>query len=212
MRDHGFFSHESKTTGKVQDRLRRARVPFRAAGENIACCGTLEVAHAALMMSPKHRENILAKEFTRFGVGIVLNDKGWPVCTQVFTQVPSVQDVAALHTQVFEEINTARLARGLRRLVPDDTLTRQAQSHSERAARLGQPDQTWLQEQLIQDGARWRTHEVLYVLTDTMARVTSSVVALNARYDYCGLAIVQAPLDSKASGALWVTLICAQKK
>jgi len=212
MKDNHFSSHESKLTGKVGDRLGRARVPFRVAGENLACCGSIEVAHAALMMSEKHRANILSKEYTRFGVGIVLGDGGWPMCTQVFILPPQVRDVAAIQTEVIEGINKERLARGLRRLVPDDGLTKQALDHSERAARLGKFDELWLEDQLVLDGVRWRVHEAAFFRTDQVHGVILSALAMSERYDSCGVGVIQAPLDSKASGALWVTLICAQKK
>jgi hypothetical protein len=173
----------------------------------------VEIAQAALMRSPKHRDNILCKEFTRLGVGIVLSDEGWTICTQVFTCAPPVYDVAAVQAQVLEGINRERLAQGLRRLILDDNLTQQALSHSERAARLGRPDPLWLEDRLATDDAqRWRIREALYRLTDKPGDVATCELALEPRYDHYGLGIVQAPLDSKASGALWITLICAQRK
>ncbi|MTI84265.1 MAG: hypothetical protein FH756_10240 [Firmicutes bacterium] len=48
---------------------------YTYAGENIAGASTVEIAHNALMKSQGHRENILRKEFTHVGIGIV---KGGP--------------------------------------------------------------------------------------------------------------------------------------
>src|SRR5215207_8395810 len=53
------------------DRMRRAGVNFRAAGENLALAPTVRVAHTGLMNSPGHRANILQPSFGRLGVGIV---------------------------------------------------------------------------------------------------------------------------------------------
>ncbi len=212
MKDHNFRDHESPTTGRVKDRLKRAGIPFRVSCENLGCSGSIETTEAGLMLSPKHRANILDKDCTRFGVGIVLLDGGWPLCTQVFIQPPPVRDVGAVQAEIVEGINKERLARGLRRLLPDDGLAKTALAHCERAARLGKFDAPWLEGQLALDNARWRVHQAAYFLTHDVAKVVTSDAALSESYDSFGVGVIQAPLDSKAVGALWITLICAQKK
>jgi len=212
MHDHNFFAHKSKRTGNVDARVARARIPFRAAGENIVRAPNAAAGQKWLMLSKKHRANILSGEFTHLGVGIVRPERGWLICTQVFIRPPPVYDVEAVRKQIVEGINKARLAKGLRRLLADDVLTKQALSHSQRAAKLGRPAPLWLEDKLAREDNRWRIHQAVYLLTDKPDDAIFSDVALSPRHDHFGVGVVQAPRGGKGAGALWVTLICAQKK
>jgi uncharacterized protein YkwD len=67
----GYFAHVSPDGLDPFDRMTRAGVTFRTAGENLALAPTVRVAHTGLMNSPGHRANILRPAFGRLGVGIV---------------------------------------------------------------------------------------------------------------------------------------------
>ncbi|HEY8558946.1 MAG TPA: CvpA family protein [Pyrinomonadaceae bacterium] len=67
----GYFSHYTPENKDPFERMREARVKFRAAGENLALAPTLAMAHTGLMNSPGHRENILRPAFGRVGIGIL---------------------------------------------------------------------------------------------------------------------------------------------
>ncbi|HUT36347.1 MAG TPA: CAP domain-containing protein [Planctomycetota bacterium] len=212
MKTHRFFAHESPRTGSVQDRVAGAGIPNRGVGENLARATTADSAQRNLMLSPKHKENILSPQFTHIGVGFLRGDDGWLFCTQVFMRQAPAYDVEAIREQIIEGVNKARLAKGLRRLLPDDTLAAQALAHSERAAKLGKADPLWLDKELNRRDKRWRLHIAAYFLTDKPEQVAESDVALSKSPDHFGVGVVQSPLNSKAAGALWVTLLCAQKK
>lgn len=81
---NGYFAHESPTTGTVGDRLRAADIVFTFAGENLALSVTSELAHAGLMGSPSHRQNILRDVYRRVGVAAVRGPSGLMV-VQVFS-------------------------------------------------------------------------------------------------------------------------------
>ncbi|MCA1642620.1 MAG: CvpA family protein [Acidobacteria bacterium] len=66
----GYFAHVSPEGLSPFDRMTRAGVKYRTAGENLALAPTLRIAHAGLMNSPGHRANILQHAFGRLGVGI----------------------------------------------------------------------------------------------------------------------------------------------
>lgn len=83
MAQNHYFSHQSPTYGSPFDLLDRFGVRYRTAGENIACNGDVEAAHAALMASEGHRQNILNPRYTRIGIGIA---SGGP-CGKMFTQL-----------------------------------------------------------------------------------------------------------------------------
>ncbi|MCC2683762.1 MAG: YkwD family protein [Paenibacillaceae bacterium] len=82
MVDKNYFSHDSPTYGSPFDMMSEFGIQFTAAGENIACNQTVTAAHQALMNSQGHRANILSKEYTQIGIGIVNGGQ----CGKMFTQ------------------------------------------------------------------------------------------------------------------------------
>lgn len=82
MVDKNYFSHQSPTYGSPFDMMKQFGISYRNAAENIACNQDVEAAHQALMNSSGHRANILSKDFTHIGIGIV---DGGP-CGKMFTQ------------------------------------------------------------------------------------------------------------------------------
>jgi uncharacterized protein YkwD len=212
MKANRFFSHESKRTGKVKDRVTKAGIPHRGVAENLARADTVENCFKSLMRSPGHRKNILQPDFAYIGIAFARNDRGLLLCTQVFIQPTPVYDLAEVRRQIVDGINKTRLAKGRRRLILDAKLELQALSHSQRASQLDRPDPIWLEDRLARNDKRWRMHEVAYFLTDKPPDVIGCDVAQSVRYDHFGVGVVQAPAKSKGAGALWVTLICAQRK
>jgi len=67
----GYFSHVSPDGKDLGDRLRRDKVRYLTAGENLALAPTLASAHRGLMNSPGHRANILRPQFGRLGIGVL---------------------------------------------------------------------------------------------------------------------------------------------
>lgn len=78
----GYFSHENLDGLSPFDRLQRAGLTFKIAGENIAYAATVDLAHNGLMRSAGHRRNILDESFGRVGIGVI--DGG--VYGKMFTQ------------------------------------------------------------------------------------------------------------------------------
>ncbi len=87
MRDRGFFSHVDPDGLTLRDRLRKAGVTFRIAGENLAQVdGSSDPAghaHRLLMESKSHRDNILSGDFEMVGVGVSKQGNSYWI-TQVF--------------------------------------------------------------------------------------------------------------------------------
>ncbi|MFN8497770.1 MAG: CvpA family protein [Anaerolineae bacterium] len=71
MLRRAYFSHYTPDGLSPFDRMRAARIPFSAAGENLAEAPTLGMAHRGLMNSPGHRANILSPSFGRVGIGVI---------------------------------------------------------------------------------------------------------------------------------------------
>lgn len=73
MISYNFFSHTSPVSGKLLDRVVSSNVPdgWLIAGENLAAAPTVELAFKGLMNSPAHKANMLEKEYTHVGIGVV---------------------------------------------------------------------------------------------------------------------------------------------
>jgi uncharacterized protein YkwD len=67
----GYFAHVNLEGETPTDRIRKARVRYLTAGENLALAPTLKLAHNGLMNSPGHKANILHKSYGRLGIGIL---------------------------------------------------------------------------------------------------------------------------------------------
>ena len=84
MRDNRYFAHTSPTYGSVRDMLTRFGYAYEAAGENIAHHASVDKAQAAFLSSPGHRRNILSSAYTKFGVGVAVDESGFVYLTQIF--------------------------------------------------------------------------------------------------------------------------------
>jgi len=80
----GYFSHINPDGDDPFTRMRRGKLRFVAAGENLALGRTLPMAHKGLMNSPGHRANILRPAFGRVGIGIVDGGRYGLMVTQNF--------------------------------------------------------------------------------------------------------------------------------
>ncbi|MCC6444007.1 MAG: CvpA family protein [Armatimonadetes bacterium] len=64
----GYFSHINREGLSPFDRMAKAKIRLRTAGENLALAQTVEMAHVGLMNSPGHRRNILSRDFRQVGI------------------------------------------------------------------------------------------------------------------------------------------------
>jgi uncharacterized protein YkwD len=62
-----------------------ARITFTAAGENIAEAPDESMAYQGLLGSPPHLRNILRRNFSRIGIGVVDGPNGEMFFVQDFT-------------------------------------------------------------------------------------------------------------------------------
>lgn len=71
MFTRGYFSHNTPENINPFERLHKAGVKYKYAGENLAMAPTLLKAHDGLMKSPGHRANILSPSYSKVGIGIL---------------------------------------------------------------------------------------------------------------------------------------------
>lgn len=97
MRDKRYIGHRDSDGRTLVYRLLAAGISFGVCGENIAGGPTegqrtgfrsIEEAHWGLFNEPRyqdnHRRNLLSGDFRQVGIGIVQNDNGTLIITQVF--------------------------------------------------------------------------------------------------------------------------------
>lgn len=82
------LTHESADGQSLSDRLSRAKVFFRASGENVARSesSVAEIIHESFMKSPEHRDNILHPDYEEAGIGVVRTPDNIYFITQDFIQ------------------------------------------------------------------------------------------------------------------------------
>jgi Cysteine-rich secretory protein family len=127
MRDHHFFDHVSPTTGLPDDRLNAAGYAFQTARENLSEAPDVATSQTGLMNSPHHHENIMAKDVTHVGVGIVnggVQDARNLTVTQLFATPSRVETDAQARANILHLIQQARASLSLAR-VPENARLRE---------------------------------------------------------------------------------------
>jgi uncharacterized protein YkwD len=176
MQAHGFFGHVSPTTGSAVDRAQKAHIDAMLIMENVARAFSAGETERGLMNSPGHRANILSRDATRVGVGVVFDPASRTLLTtQLFSRPPQKFDA---HTadELRRGIDDARRARRLRPLGHDGALDNLAQTTVREIAQHGML--AALAGKRIEDGlsadGRWRSGHMLYAVAPTAAQAVES--------------------------------------
>jgi len=120
MAQQGFISHD-QPSGNLKTRMNRAGYKYEAARENVACARTITWAHKALIASPEHEENMLARDITRVGIGIVQFPPPFLkrlYITEIFANPRSQYQLATVQTLLENRVNELRQV-GVGSFLPD---------------------------------------------------------------------------------------------
>ncbi len=216
MRDHHFFGHVSPTTGNAADRARKAGVDAMLILENVARAFSPSEAERGLMNSPGHRANILSREATRVGIGIVVDpgDKELLV-TQLFARPPEAFDAHTVD-ELRRGIAELRRTRRLSPLERDAALDELAQSTANEQARHGMSAQ---QAGKRVDGAlqeqweRWKTGHAVFAVTAAVSQLMESIGGALADGSATHVGVGVAPGRRKDGGSgLYVVIVLATRR
>lgn len=109
MFNTGIVAHQSATTGSATDRVAAGGVVTAIVMENVARAYGVFEAHLGLMNSPGHRMNILSKDATHVGIGVVFGKKVGSqqeiFVTQVFVRHNPMVDVDAAAMSLASRLN-----------------------------------------------------------------------------------------------------------
>ena len=122
------LSHQFPGEQPLQERVGATGLRFNSVAENVAEAPTVEDSHQALMHSPGHRANILAKESNAIGIGIVEGETQELYVTQDFAHSLASYTVKQVRDAVVTRFNEARRARKLPavKVVADPRLAKSA--------------------------------------------------------------------------------------
>lgn len=210
MRDAGFFGHRSPTTGLSADRLMKASYRASAHAENLAENRSLTGAQRSLMGSVGHRRNIVARNFTHVGLGVVRRPRksgaGW-IVTQLFARKVVDIDPEATRSQLIATITAARRKAGAAPLRVRADLSAAAADGARRAA---DGELEGIARRVLDKARDLVEHEATaatHVIYD-VAQFKVPETALARRWTELGVAIVQSTSDPH--GRTGVVLVFAR--
>jgi len=212
MQAHGFFGHISPTTGSAADRAKKAGVDAMLILENVARAFTPGEAERGLMNSPGHRANILHREATRVGVGVVYDPASREILvTQMFSRPPEKMGVHTVD-ELRRGLAEARRARKQRPLERDAALDNLAQStarelalHGMSTAEAGKRIDSDLSAQ-----GRWAGGRTVFAVVSTAQQAADSIgnAVGDATITHVGVG-VEAGKRKEGGSGLFVVIILA---
>jgi len=212
MQAHGYFGHVSPTAGGPGDRAKRAGVDAMLIMENVARAFTPGEAERGLMNSPGHRANILSRDATRVGVGVVYDQASHELLvTQMFSRPP---EQAGAHTvdEVRRGVDEARRTHKLRPLERDTALDALAQSTAREMAQRGMSTAQAgkrISDELSRQG-RWSEGRAVFAVLSSASQETAAPGSpiFDATVTHVGVGVEGG--RAKAGGsALYVVIVLA---
>lgn len=133
MKTSGFFGHVSPNTGHLDDRMVRAGYLNSVCRENVAIAPDVQRAEDGFLKSPGHYANLMSKDVSHIGIGIVRGDSMGNAdsltITQVFATPVNAESPKEAEKILARRIADERRKRGLKAHIKDGKLTRLAQDN-----------------------------------------------------------------------------------
>lgn len=110
MANKSIVSHD-QPSGDLQVRMNRAGYLFEAASENVARSRSIHQAHSDFLKSEKHKKNILAKDVTHIGIGIVqppYPEDEYLAITEIFAAPRELYSPSAIQDILVNQIKNMR--------------------------------------------------------------------------------------------------------
>jgi len=130
MQLHDFIAHTSPSTGTAVDRVARARVRTPVVLENIGRGYSAVEIHRGLIESPGHRENILNRDASHVGIGVVVTEEDQQAAylvTEVFARFTPKTDLKDATSALLSGITREREKRGRKPLQHDSALSQRCE-------------------------------------------------------------------------------------
>jgi hypothetical protein len=121
MAQQGFISHD-QPLGDLKTRMHSAGYLYEVVRENVACASTVTIAQNLLINSPPHKENILAEDVTRVGIGIVRYKPPFDrqlYITEIFAVPRKEYPASAVQNMAVSRVNDLKRQSGSASVQPD---------------------------------------------------------------------------------------------
>jgi hypothetical protein len=210
MRRTQVVAHLSPISGSAADRVRAAKIKTSLVLENVARAYGVAEAHAGLMDSPGHQQNLMSPLATHIGIGVALGtmESGRPemFVTQVFTRVNRRIDEAEVADQLYD------LLPGKRVPPRAAALERLAQRIAEQIARGVPRERAWEAVGAEANAVARSYKQVRSVMTAALELSTlDTAELLDGKVDELGIGIAQGPHPQLGDGAIWIVLLLGEK-
>jgi uncharacterized protein YkwD len=219
MLRHNFVGHVSPTTGTTADRVRAAGVDTQLLLENVARAYSPGEAERGLMESPGHRANLLNREVTELGVGVVLGAAQGAahelLVTQLFAR-PLDAITARAPDELRRRVDDFRRERALPLFGADAALDQIAESAARDLARgvLTAADASGPVERALAPLAdRYRTARTVVAVTGGLQQVIDAVQAalVDKSATTCGIGLASGR-RADHSAAIFAVLVLATRR
>ncbi|MBN1653405.1 MAG: CAP domain-containing protein [Deltaproteobacteria bacterium] len=219
MDRNGFIGHDSPQTGTAADRAKKAGIQSPIVLENIGRGYSAREVHSGLMQSPAHRANILSREVTHVGIGLVKQDEGSKpayLVTQVFIRVVADIDLGKAPDELLDLINDARASRGLDEVASDDMLSEYARQAA--LSYFARPDLSdkmlakRINQRLGKTADRFRQVATLLKLADSLERIKEVSQLFDPEITTVGIGIAQGTKEGEMPNAIIIVLIMAWQR
>jgi len=213
MYETGVVAHISPRTGSAADRVKAVHIVTPVVLENVARAYGVVEAEQGLMNSPGHRANILSKDATNIGVGVVVGEevagRRELFITQVFTFKGGKVDPVAAVAQVRKAISGVSMAS------EDPQLSRLAQHQADEVASGVTPA-----DSTKHTSARANAEG----LPGRYSRVSTAVIPVpkvsafqpnkifDAKITNYGVGIAQGPNPTLGDNAIYIVLLIAVRR
>jgi uncharacterized protein YkwD len=208
----GALAHVLPGSGAVDQRLRRAGIPFRRALENLALGPTAGAAQESIEESPAHLGSLLSPEVDQIGVGIArgrLEPGGGPVVylTQILVQRVDDSSDSRLRPEarVKEALWRERQRLGRAPLLADDRLDELAARAARAMLRSDEPAPGALADEALALGRKSAGADAFVVASPDDAAHSTNLP--DARFRRVGVGVAIGDSPRFGSGLLWIAVV-----
>jgi len=200
----GFFGHVNPGGLNVWERLNLAGIWYASCAENIGKTLTVANAHRGFMESESHRKNILTKEYTHMGIGILKAPDGFLYVTENFIEAIDTVDVDSTSTLIETTLNRKRTNRRYTFLRRDSSIDSIATAHSLKMLMREEPN-------VPQSFGDIRTRaRAFHHVTPWLDKVFNDKELVYCSGSRIGIGIAQGNSRKYGNGLLWITIIVAE--
>jgi uncharacterized protein YkwD len=207
-------THRTSQAGTLPDRLRRSKISFSRALENVSLSPSPEIAHDRFLDSPGHRLNVLDPNVSKLGVGIAMERGSIEdvlAIVEIFTEPVESGSTSSIANKAAEVINQARRAKGRFALGIDKELAKYALRSARRLAALGsaanpEREGDFVLEELSELVSESADLNVQFFKTTKIRRVLSSEGLYNENINRMGIGVANTS-SQNPPGEFWIVVV-----